>query len=509
MPTTLHKTRKQIAKKRNGQVNALHEKSRDSMRLHKASVRDQRLEKLAAARNKKEQPIAERVAYFYESIQESGGKALELTAIQDLITTYIHKYDEEYDELKKARRPGRPPSAREDLLKLKISALETEYQQGFSLPDITTDENAALLQRWEGAWSYLSTLPWCSQSSRPASQKFWHDVARGRTSHQFYKPIPPIPQFIHQYFHTGKMMSVRSFARSAPRAVARLTTASLRQSARPSTFLTASSVTALRPARAAFTTSSFRRAAAGETDDELSAKLESEIQIEEEMKASEQQPASIKDFLENGPFELIDTPGQEVVKLTRSFGDEKITVSFSIADITSYDPYSEDAALEDEEFGEDPIQNSNKQSHVQSTGGARSARAEEEFENDLEEDLDEDATAPINLTILIEKPGKTAGALTIDATAQEGNIVVENMFYYEDAKIAKVDSPESAQKRADIYPGPPFGSLDEDLQVLMDRFLEERGITQALAVFVPDYVDVKEQREYLRWLNNVKGFVDA
>jgi hypothetical protein len=57
MPTTLQKTKKQIAKKRSGQVNSLHEKSRDSMRLHKASVRDQRLEKLAAARGKKEQPI--------------------------------------------------------------------------------------------------------------------------------------------------------------------------------------------------------------------------------------------------------------------------------------------------------------------------------------------------------------------------------------------------------------------------------------------------------------------
>lgn len=57
MPTTLKKTRKIIAKKRGGEVNALHAKSRDSMRLHKAGVRDQRLEKLAAARGKREQPI--------------------------------------------------------------------------------------------------------------------------------------------------------------------------------------------------------------------------------------------------------------------------------------------------------------------------------------------------------------------------------------------------------------------------------------------------------------------
>lgn len=125
------------------------------------------------------------------------------------------------------------------------------------------------------------------------------------------------------------------------------------------------------------------------------------------------------------------------------------------------------------------------------------------------DELDEENAAPINLSIVIEKPGKTAGALNIDATAQDGQIVVENLFYYDDVKVAKVENPEAAQKRADVYPGPPFGSLDDDLQVLMERFLEERGITQALAVFVPDYVDIKEQREYTRWLNNVKGFIDA
>lgn len=59
MPSTLDKTRKHISKKRNGVINALHVKSRDSMRLHKAGIRDQRLEKLASARSKREQPICE------------------------------------------------------------------------------------------------------------------------------------------------------------------------------------------------------------------------------------------------------------------------------------------------------------------------------------------------------------------------------------------------------------------------------------------------------------------
>lgn len=44
---------------------------------------------------------------------------------------FVHQYDEEYEELKKARRPGRGASAKEDLLKVKISTLEKEYQNGF------------------------------------------------------------------------------------------------------------------------------------------------------------------------------------------------------------------------------------------------------------------------------------------------------------------------------------------------------------------------------------------
>jgi len=56
MPKSLEKTRKRIAKKRNGNV-VLHEFSRDTKKLHKAQVRDERLEKLAAARKKHDQPL--------------------------------------------------------------------------------------------------------------------------------------------------------------------------------------------------------------------------------------------------------------------------------------------------------------------------------------------------------------------------------------------------------------------------------------------------------------------
>ena len=114
---------------------------------------------------------------------------------------------------------------------------------------------------------------------------------------------------------------------------------------------------------------------------------------------------------------------------------------------------------------------------------------------------------PFRLNVVVEKPGK--GALNIEALAQDGQIMVENFYYFKDPRHAHSDSAEVTHTAQDVYPGPPFGSLDEDLQVLLERYLEERGVTQALSVFVHDYLDLKEQREYRAWLKNVKDFVDA
>lgn len=64
------------------------------------------------------------------------------------------------------------------------------------------------------------------------------------------------------------------------------------------------------------------KAAAGEVDDELVAKLDSEISMEQEMKENSEVPQSVREYLENGPFEIQDVEGSEEVVLTRTFGEE-------------------------------------------------------------------------------------------------------------------------------------------------------------------------------------------
>lgn len=111
---------------------------------------------------------------------------------------------------------------------------------------------------------------------------------------------------------------------------------------------------------------------------------------------------------------------------------------------------------------------------------------------------DDEPTFPARVNVMIEKAGK--GTLQIETTAQDGEIVIDNVFYFKDAELADAKTAELDWKRRNLYEGPPFGNLDEDLQVLLERYLDERGVNTALALWVPEYIDFKEQREYLDWL---------
>ncbi|OBT74218.1 hypothetical protein VF21_07060 [Pseudogymnoascus sp. 05NY08] len=282
------------------------------------------------------------------------------------------------------------------------------------------------------------------------------------------------------------MLSLRAIARSAPRAISRLSVSAARRPAAPISIQ--SSWMPLRTqAAAAFSTSKMYKATAGEVDDELVAKLESEISMEQEMKENSEVPQSVREYLENGPFEIQDVEGSEEVVLTRTYGEETIRVSFSVADLNAIDPEAdyEDRAMADEE----DIEHQEKE------------LAEEEGETESTDSF------PVRVNVIIEKAGK--GALAVETIAQDGQIIIDNVYYYKDAAQARAKTAELAHTRQDLYVGPPFGNLDEDLQITLERYLDERGINTALALFAPDYIDMKEQKEYLAWLANVKGFVEA
>lgn len=179
---------------------------------------------------------------------------------------------------------------------------------------------------------------------------------------------------------------------------------------------------------------------------------------------------------------------------------------------------SQDPALYDEDDGSIPVESA--QSGGANTKGAINAgrtkggnfniAPEDRVAPGDREDLADDESAPPNeedeptfpvrVNVMIEKVGH--GTLQMETTAQDGEVVIDNVYYFKDAELADAKTAELDWKRRNLYEGPPFGNLDEDLQVLLERYLDERGVNTALALWVPEYIDFKEQREYLNWLSS-------
>ncbi|CAF1699208.1 unnamed protein product [Brassica oleracea var. botrytis] len=73
-----------------------------------------------------------------------------------------------------------------------------------------------------------------------------------------------------------------------------------------------------------------------------------------------------------------------------------------------------------------------------------------------------------------------------------------------------IDSVAVQQRRESkwSYQGPDIDDLDENLQKAFNKFLEIRGINPTITDFLADYLANKDKREHLRWLKDVKSFVD-
>lgn len=53
---------------------------------------------------------------------------------------------------------------------------------------------------------------------------------------------------------------------------------------------------------------------------------------------------------------------------------------------------------------------------------------------------------------------------------------------------------EADWKRRGLYIGPQFPTLDDGLQEQFQAFLDERGINDDLAMFIPMFAEYKEQK---------------
>ncbi|KAJ3390434.1 Mitochondrial acidic protein mam33, partial [Lobulomyces angularis] len=212
------------------------------------------------------------------------------------------------------------------------------------------------------------------------------------------------------------------------------------------------------------------RFAQGKSDAQLCQSLRGELEFEKN-NVGEGEPDWLAEFKKNSPWKISDKLGHKEVHFVSSFGNEKITAVFNTDSISE------------------------------------AAESYEELEENLEGA--EEPSRPVSFKVLIEKNnGKDDfGALEIDTSLQEDTFYIDNISFNKSSKVITEDSAEAEFARLGHYAGPVFGDLEEAVQEEFATFLEERGFNEQLAQTVPRYLEFKEQKEYMNWLEQVSEFI--
>ncbi|KAL4376536.1 hypothetical protein GQ457_02G022600 [Hibiscus cannabinus] len=191
------------------------------------------------------------------------------------------------------------------------------------------------------------------------------------------------------------------------------------------------------------------------SDESLLRVIEYEIQCAEETDEFDRVEETPSGF----PFEIQDTPGLQTITLSREYDGELIEVYVHMPDL------------------------------VTGNGG------EGENDNDEEDDSEKPSRSSIPLVVNVSKRG--GPSLEFSCTAFPDEITIDSL---------SVRNPDSEDELA--YEGPDFYDLDENLQKAFHKYLEIRGIKPSTINYLFEYMINKDSREYLRWLKNLKKFIE-
>lgn len=110
-----------------------------------------------------------------------------------------------------------------------------------------------------------------------------------------------------------------------------------------------------------------------------------------------------------------------------------------------------------------------------------------------------------DFTIFITDPSGKKG-LVVEATSMDTEISFNSVVVTDDVNAQKKVHRFERQIRG--YAGPDFSTLDERIQTALTEYLEGFGINEHLAAFVECMSLDKDQRLYMKWLHDLKGFVN-
>ena len=157
MPSKLNKIQKLVTKKKGNNSRALHENSRDALRLKKASTRDDRVNR----KNKVQKGITEqwlnRISWFKEHLPDTL-HPFDLPEFKAIVEEYLTHMDEEINALQAERRAGRHATTRQQLLELAKDNEKKEYKSGLWVPNLQDEQTLLKLDAWDHDWLSLSNM---------------------------------------------------------------------------------------------------------------------------------------------------------------------------------------------------------------------------------------------------------------------------------------------------------------------------------------------------------------
>jgi translation machinery-associated protein 16 len=157
MPSKLTKIQKLVTKKKGKSSRALHENSRDALRIRKASIRDDRVSKDHKVRKGANEQWVNRVAWFKDRLPDT----LHPYTKEELVAAaeeYLTHMDEEINQLQSERRAGRPATTRHQLLELAKDGVQKEFVSGLWMPNLQDEQTLIKLDAWQYDWLSLSNM---------------------------------------------------------------------------------------------------------------------------------------------------------------------------------------------------------------------------------------------------------------------------------------------------------------------------------------------------------------
>jgi len=209
--------------------------------------------------------------------------------------------------------------------------------------------------------------------------------------------------------------------------------------------------------------------------------LDAEIRFERENSALDaKMPEEITSFLREHGYSVQDKKGEAVVTLSTTKDGVSMRVVFDIRQI-----YTDTNRFEDEDDEDD-------------------TSAESDASQEGEED---DDVQPVSIRVELVK---ASDKLTFDAVLLPDSVNINSLHITPASMTASVGS--GALFGMDIgaspeFTGPNYMDLSEDLQESFSDYLASLGIDSKLYDIVRNYMDFKEKKEYLDWLQKVKAFL--